>query len=73
MVGTPASRACAIAVSAALQLLVVTVPFLRPIFQVTPVPSARHWLLIALLAAAPVTVVEVVTLIGARAQRSGAD
>ena len=63
----------AIAVSAALQLLVVTVPFLQPIFQVTPVPSARHWLLIALLAAAPVTVVEVVKLIGARAQRSGAD
>jgi P-type Ca2+ transporter type 2C len=56
----------AIAFSALLQVLVVTLPALRPLFKVTPVNSASQWLMIGLLAAAPVTVMEVAKLIRAR-------
>jgi Ca2+-transporting ATPase len=55
----------AIALSAMLQLLVVTVPFLQPFFKVVPVAFAWEWGLIALLALAPVTVVEVTKLVRA--------
>jgi Ca2+-transporting ATPase len=55
----------AIALSATLQLLVVTVPFLQPFFKVVPVAFAWEWGLIALLALAPVTVVEVTKLVRA--------
>jgi Ca2+-transporting ATPase len=52
----------AIAASAVLQVLVVTVPFLQPFFQVSPVSFAWEWVMIALLALMPVTVVEVTKL-----------
>jgi Ca2+-transporting ATPase len=52
----------AIAVSAALQLTVVTVPILRPFFQVAPVSFAWEWAMITLLSLMPVTVVEVTKL-----------
>ena len=61
----------AIAVSAILQIVVLTIPVLQPVFQVTPI-SARHWLLIALLALAPVTVVETAKLVRAGARSGGA-
>jgi Ca2+-transporting ATPase len=56
----------AITLSALLQLAVVTVPFLRPIFQVAPISLAWEWLLIALLALMPVTIVELTKLVQAR-------
>jgi Ca2+-transporting ATPase len=55
----------AIAVSALLQLTVVTVPFLQPFFQVVPLSLAWEWGMIALLALMPVTVVEVAKLVRA--------
>ena len=51
----------AIGVSVLLQLAVVTVPFLRPLFKAVPV-AAGDWLLIALLALIPVTFIEVAKL-----------
>jgi Ca2+-transporting ATPase len=53
----------AIAVSALLQLAVVTVPFLQPLFQVAPVAFGWEWLMVAALAATPVTVIEVTKLL----------
>lgn len=58
----------AIAVSALLQLLVLTMPFLQPLFKVAPVPFAWEWLLVALLAFVPVTIVEVTKLLRAKQQ-----
>jgi Ca2+-transporting ATPase len=63
----------AIAVSAALQLVVVTVPILQPFFQVSPVSSAWEWETIVLLALMPVTVVEVTKLARAWMTRAGRD
>jgi Ca2+-transporting ATPase len=51
----------AIALSALLQLAVVMVPFLRPIFAVPTSPGSQ-WLIIIPLALAPVTIVEVAKL-----------
>jgi Ca2+-transporting ATPase len=56
----------AIAVSAVLQLAVVTVPFLQPLFKVAPVAFAWEWLLIAALALTPVTVMEVTKFVRKR-------
>ena len=56
----------AIAFSALLQVLVVTIPALRPLFKVTPLTSVSQWLMIGVLAAAPVTVIEVAKLVRAR-------
>lgn len=58
----------AIAVSCALQLGVVTLPFTQLAFGVST-PHAREWLLIAVLALAPVTVIEVVKLISAAVRK----
>ena len=54
----------AIAVSVLLQLAVVTVPFLCPLFKAEPV-LAGEWLLIAVLALIPVTFIEVAKLVRA--------
>jgi Ca2+-transporting ATPase len=56
----------AIAVSAALQLAALTIPFLQPVFKVVPITSAWEWLMILALAAAPVTIIEVAKLVRAR-------
>jgi Ca2+-transporting ATPase len=53
----------AIALSALLQLAVVTLPFLQPLFKVTPGTFARAWPLIVVLALIPVTLVEVAKLV----------
>ncbi|MEX2121480.1 MAG: cation-translocating P-type ATPase [Pirellulales bacterium] len=53
----------AIALSALLQLAVVTLPFLQPLFKVAPLDFAWQWLMIAALALAPVTVIEVAKLV----------
>lgn len=52
----------AIVVSSLLQLGVVVVPFVRPIFEVTSQPGEK-WLLVLMCSLAPVTVVEVGKLI----------
>jgi Ca2+-transporting ATPase len=57
----------AIAASALLQLMPLTVPFLQPLFKVAPVAFAWEWVMIALLAMTPVTVVELTKLLRARA------
>jgi Ca2+-transporting ATPase len=54
----------AIAVSGLLQLSVVTMPFMRPVFDAAE-HSAREWALVFLLSLVPVTVVEVGKLIRA--------
>jgi len=61
----------AIAASAVQQLLVVTVPFLRPFFQVAPVSFGWEWAMMVLLALMPATVVEVTKL--ARASLGATD
>ena len=43
-------------------------PFLQPLFEVAPVPFAWEWLLVALLAFVPVTIVEVTKLLRAKQQ-----
>jgi Ca2+-transporting ATPase len=48
----------AVAISGLLQVFVMVVPLLQPIFEVAPRP-AQEWLVMALLALIPVTVVEV--------------
>jgi Ca2+-transporting ATPase len=59
----------AIGVSAVMQLAVVTVPFLQPLFKVAPVAFAWEWLMIFVLALTPVTLVEVTKLVQARLRR----
>ena len=54
----------AIALSAALQLGTVLLPFARPVFEVSH-QLASEWLLIIALALAPVTIVEVAKLVWA--------
>ena len=56
----------AIAVSALMQLAVVTIPLLQPLFKVVPVASAWQWLMIAVLAMTPVALVEATKLVRAR-------
>jgi len=58
----------AIGSSAVLQLAVLTIPPLQPLFKVAPVAGAWEWAMIALLALTPVTVVELAKLV--RATRS---
>jgi Ca2+-transporting ATPase len=58
----------AIAVSALLQGLVLTVPLLQPLFKVTPVAFGGEWLLIAALALTPVSIVEISKLVRAHMQ-----
>jgi Ca2+-transporting ATPase len=60
----------AIAFSCLLQLSVVVLPFTQLAFGVTT-PHAREWLLIAGLALTPVTIIEVIKLIGAAVRRRG--
>jgi Ca2+-transporting ATPase len=60
----------AIALSATLQMLVVTVPILQPFFQVVPVSFAWEWGMIALSALTPVTVVEATKLMQAKLGRN---
>jgi Ca2+-transporting ATPase len=62
----------AIAVSALLQLLALTVPFVQPLFKVTPLPSAWERLLVGVLAFVPVSIVEVTKLVR-RAKQSGSE
>jgi P-type Ca2+ transporter type 2C len=59
----------AIGVSALLQLIVLTVPVLQPLFKVAPVASAWEWVMIVLLAMTPVTFVEVTKLLRASAAK----
>jgi len=56
----------AIAVSSLCQLAVLGLPFLQPLFKVTPLPHAWQWPLVLALALAPVTVVETLKLARAR-------
>ena len=58
----------AIAISAVLQLLVVVLPFVQPVFKSEPL-SAPDWLLVALLSLAPVTIIEVAKLVAAAWRR----
>jgi P-type Ca2+ transporter type 2C len=55
----------AIGLSALIQLAVVSLPILQPLFKLTPISSATDWAMIAILALAPVTVVEVTKLVRA--------
>jgi Ca2+-transporting ATPase len=59
----------AITASAALQLVVVTFPLFQPFFQVVRLSFAWEWGMIALLALAPVTIVEVTKLLRASARK----
>src|SRR5690606_5072586 len=63
----------AVAVSAVLQLAVMTVPFLEPVFDVTPL-DAQHWRVLLPAAAAPWVGVELVKALRRRssAARRGA-
>ena len=56
----------AVGVSAALQLAVVLVPALHPVFGVEAYPTAGEWGLIAGLSLVPFAVVELSKLIGPR-------
>jgi Ca2+-transporting ATPase len=56
----------AIGVSALLQLAAVTLPFFKPLFKVDTTDFTWQWPMIAALALAPVTVVEVAKLMNAR-------
>jgi Ca2+-transporting ATPase len=53
----------AIAVSALLQLVVLTVPLAQPLFKVAPVAFGWQWLIIAALALTPLSIVEVTKLV----------
>ena len=59
----------AIAVSALLQLAVVTLPFLRPLFKTAPL-LVSDWLLIVVMALTPVTFIEVTKLIRSHVARN---
>jgi Ca2+-transporting ATPase len=58
----------AIGASALLQLAAVTLPFLRPLFKVETIGFTWEWAMFAVLALAPVTVVETTKLLSARAR-----
>lgn len=58
----------AIAISGLLQLSIVTLPGVRPFFDVTGDP-VRDWLLILLLSLTPVTLIELGKLVGAALRR----
>jgi hypothetical protein len=47
----------------------MTVPFLQPLFKVTPVAFVWEWLMIAALAMTPVTVLEVTKLVRPRSRK----
>ena len=53
----------ALAVSAFLQVVVLTVPVLQPVFKVEPLAFAWQWTMIALLSLTPVTIVETAKLL----------
>lgn len=55
-----------IAISALLQLAVMFVPLLQPLFKVTPLPLGWHWLAIIGLAFLPVTIIETTKLVRMR-------
>ncbi len=59
---TNPSMFAAIAVSAALQVAVVSIPWIYPVFDI-PGPPGRDWLPILLLSLLPVTVIEVAKLV----------
>jgi Ca2+-transporting ATPase len=60
----------ALAVSALLQLVVLTVPLLQPLFKVEPLAFAWQWIMIALLSLTPVTFVETAKLVHSGLKRS---
>ena len=64
--------AAAIIASMLLQIAVVTIPFVRPVFQVVPVSATWEWGLVALLSLTPVTVVEFTKLVRTRFSASNA-
>ena len=53
----------AIGTSTLLQLAVVSLPILQPLFKVTPISSTSDWAMIALLSLLPVTVIEVTKIV----------
>ena len=55
----------AIGLSALLQLIIITLPFARPVFEAVG-HTAWEWILLGLLALVPVTVLEVVKMVRAR-------
>lgn len=59
----------AIVVSGLLQISVIVTPFLQPVFEVNTHPAAE-WLFIAVLGLTPVTVIELVKLMHARASQA---
>lgn len=59
----------AIVVSGLLQISVIVTPFLQPVFEVNTHPAAE-WLFIAVLSLTPVTVIELVKLMHARASQT---
>lgn len=59
----------AIVVSGLLQVSVIITPFLQPVFEVNTHPAAE-WLFIAVLGLTPVTVIELVKLMQARASQA---
>ena len=60
----------AIAISALLQLMVITVPWFQGVFK-TDVSIGHHWEIVVLLSLTPVTIVEVTKLVGAFFRRNG--
>jgi magnesium-transporting ATPase (P-type) len=62
----------AIIASILLQISVVTVPFVRPVFNVVAVSATWEWGLVALLALMPVTAIELTKLIRAKFAASSA-
>jgi Ca2+-transporting ATPase len=55
----------AIIASILLQVAVVTIPFVRPVFDVVPVSAGWEWAIVAALALTPVTIVEATKLVRA--------
>jgi Ca2+-transporting ATPase len=55
----------AIAASTLLQVAVVTIPFVRPAFDVVPISAGWEWGVVAAMALTPVTVVEATKLVRA--------
>lgn len=61
----------AVCISVLLQISIITLPFARPVFEVTS-HSYGEWILLALLALMPVTVIELVKLAQQKVSRTSA-
>ena len=70
--GLPPHELGGIAVSAIVQLAVITLPFLAPFFRVSTAGFSWHWGMIAGLSAAPVVVLELAKYVRQRGERSAA-